>query len=225
MKFPNLRELPSIDTFIGHSNKDKNYADAIFFSLRRLKPIIPYMAEYYPNFGEDYKNRIMSQLDKSVFVIFILTQNAVQSQWVNQEIGYVNALKRHKNSPFPLIIPIANKNVELTGLLTKDSIDLLFIEDCLDFNWVIAAAIRKIRSNLQDGLKYGALKVQITCQSCRDKHNLPFEFENGIMEDTLLSKAHERGIIKSSVTCPRCNQKIILDNRTWDLIQPTTKQV
>ena len=53
MKFPKLREFEDIHAFIGHSHKDKEYANAIFFSLQRIVPLIPYVAEYFPNFGED----------------------------------------------------------------------------------------------------------------------------------------------------------------------------
>ena len=53
------------------------------------------MAEYFPIAGIDLKEKIASNLDESQFVIALLTQSGVVSQWVNQEIGYAHARKLH----------------------------------------------------------------------------------------------------------------------------------
>lgn len=64
VKFPKLYTLQPINVFIGHSNKDKICANNFFICLQKIVPFIPYMAEYYPNLGENYKDRIMMQLEQ-----------------------------------------------------------------------------------------------------------------------------------------------------------------
>lgn len=213
MKFLKFREYGYIHTFIGHSHRDKGYADTIYLSLQRIVPLTPYIAEYFPNYGEDYKKRIMAQLDRSTFIIFILSQNGINSQWVNQEIGYAHALRRKKGIPF--IIPITNKNLQLSGLITQDSTDVLFEEEYPNPSWVIANVIIKIRSNLQDAYKKGALEIKVDCTNCHDKDGNPYEFKEDIPSMKTLDKAYSLNQTTYFAVCPKCKKKIPLDNRTW----------
>src|SRR5665647_3909642 len=92
VKFPELTSVLPFIVFIGHSSKNKQYAYNFFLCLKKIENFLPYMAEYYTIPGENYKERIMHQLEQSTFVIFLLTKEGVKSQWVNQEIGYALSL-------------------------------------------------------------------------------------------------------------------------------------
>ena len=177
VKFPQLYTLQPINVFIGHSNKDKQYANNFFVCVQKIVPFFPYMAEYYPNLGENYKDRIMMQLERSTFIIFLLTENGINSQWVNQEIGYAYALRK-KNKGIPIVLPISSKKLELKGLITQDSDDMLFSDDFPDYKWEIYNVITKIRSRILKGFDKGTFRIRVTCLSCHDKKdNLPFEFQ------------------------------------------------
>jgi hypothetical protein len=214
VKFPKLYILQPINVFIAHSNKDKISAHNFFICLQKIDPFIPYMAEYYTNPGEDYKNRIMMQLEQSTFVIFLLTENGMNSQWVNQEIGYAYALRK-KNKGIPIVLPISSKKLELKGLITKDSDDILFSEDFLDNKWEIYNVITKIRSRIDKGLDKGTFRIRVTCLSCHDKkENLPFEFQADFPSQRTLDRILANQITYT-VSCPQCHTKIPLDIRTW----------
>jgi hypothetical protein len=215
VKLPKLRILPVINVFIGHSNKDKQYAHNFFLCLNKIVPFVPYIAEYYKNPGEDFKERIMMQLEQSAFIIFLLTQNGIDSQWVNQEIGFAYALKKRKRD-IPSIIPISSKTLELKGLVTKDSDDLLFREDFIDFKWEIYNTILQIRRRVEDGLKKGTFAIRVTCPSCHDKKdNLQFEFEADFPSQKTLDRRISANQIAYNVSCPQCHTNIALDIRTW----------
>lgn len=215
VKFPKLYTLQPINVFIGHSNKDKQYANNFFLCLKKIVPFVPYMAEYYTNPGEDYKDRIMMQLEQSAFIIFLLTQNGIDSQWVNQEIGYAYALKKKKKG-FPIIIPISSKKLELKGLITQDSDDLLFSDDVTDYKWEIYNVILKIRARVIKGFEKGTFRIRVTCPSCHDKKdNLPFEFEADFPSQKTLDRSILANQISYTVSCPQCHTKIPLDIRTW----------
>ena len=215
VKFPKLYTLQPINVFIGHSNKDKQSAHNFFICLQKIVPFIPYMAEYYTNPGEDYKDRIMVQLEQSTFIIFLLTENGINSQWVNQEIGYAYALRK-KNKVTPIILPISSNKLELKGLITKDSDDILFSEDFLDYKWEIYNVIAKIRSRIDKGFDKGTFRIRVTCLSCNDeKENLPFEFQAEFPSQKTLDRSILANQITYTVSCPQCHTKIPLDIRTW----------
>ena len=80
--------------FIGYSSEDDELAQYIHDCLKRIVQIQPYKAENYLQFGEDFKKKIQNEQDTSQFMIVLLTNNGIRSQWVNQEIGYAYALKK-----------------------------------------------------------------------------------------------------------------------------------
>lgn len=99
--------------FIGYSGEDKKHAEFVYNCLSQIAEMKPYLAEILPNYGESFKERILNFLDITDFMVVFLTKNGVESQWVNQEIGYATAIKRKKH---PMrIIPISLKNVQLKG--------------------------------------------------------------------------------------------------------------
>lgn len=120
--------------FIGYSGEDKQHAEFIYQCLSQIAEIQPYLAEIVPNYGENFKKRILDFLDITNFMVVFLTQRGVESQWVNQEIGYAMAVKRKRQNL--QVIPISLSNVKLRGLITKDSEDILFV-DKMPLNLVV----------------------------------------------------------------------------------------
>lgn len=220
VRLPKLYTLQPVNVFIGHSNKDKQSANNLFLCLQKIVPFVPYMAEYYTNLGENYKERIMVQLEQSTFIVFLLTESGINSQWVNQEIGYAYALRK-KNKGIPIVIPISRKTLELKGLITKDTDDILFSDDYLDYKWEIYNIITKIRSRLIKGFDKGTFRIRVTCTSCHDrKDDLPFEFQEDFPSQKTLDRISIANQHIYTVSCPQCHTKIPLDIRTWFPIKP-----
>jgi hypothetical protein len=220
VKFPRLYTLQPINVFIGHSSKDEKYANNFFACLHKIVPFVPYMAQYYTNPGENYKDRIMMQLEQTTFIIFLLTEDGINSQWVNQEIGYAYALRK-KNKGLPIILPISSKKLELKGLITQDSDDIIFREDFIDYKWEIYNVITKIRSRILKGFNKGTFRIRVTCPSCHDrKDNLPFEFQEDFPSQKTLDRSISANQFIYNVSCPQCHTKIPMDIRTWFPEQP-----
>lgn len=209
----------SYKAFIGYASEDNQYAQDIHDSLARIVQIQPYKAEIYLKYGEDFKQRIQNELHESYFMIVLLTDNGKNSQWVNQEIGFAFALKRRlmpRYAGLPHIIPISQKHVESKGLITKDSIDILFLEDFPSFEYVIANIILTIRSHIPRGLEEGLLKARITCSNYLDKSGLPLEYEALIPSSETIGR-----VIESQpkpflgYRCPNCHTENVVDSRTF----------
>ncbi len=206
----------SYRTFITYSREDEQYATSIFNSLNRIVEIIPFKAEVFPIYGKDFKQKIEDALSESTFMVALLTDNGIHSPWVNQEIGYAFALKNRKGrwSGLPHIFPISETQVDLTkGFISKDSTDILFIDKCSSFEYVIAKLITFLRGYVPNGLKEDTLCHRITC-SCFDKKGLPFEYLAGIPSRDDMDKAFESNIQFRSYKCPQCNKENFIDMRT-----------
>jgi len=209
----------SYNVFIGYASEDDSFAQYIHDSLGRIVQIQPYKAEIYLEYGEDFKQRIQNELQKSHSMIVLLTDNGKNSQWVNQEIGFAFALRRRllpRYAGLPHIIPISQKHVDLKGLITKDSIDILFMDNFQSSEYVMASLIFTIRRNIPRGLEKGILGVRIACSKCLDEHGLPFEYEAPILSAETINRAIAQGpkpLI--GYTCPRCHNENFVDARTF----------
>lgn len=206
-------------TFICYSGEDEDKANYIFRSLSRIIQIQPYKAEIHPNYGEDFKKRIESELSNSIFMIVLLTSNGIRSQWVNQEVGYACCLKtrliRNDNDGLPYIIPISESGIELKGLITKDSNDILFLDKFPYFEDVIANIIWYLRKKIPNGLEEGVLKYRIACSNCTDEKGLPTEYNVLIPSYNNVLKAIKSNRLVWASSCDKCKTKNLVDIRTF----------
>jgi hypothetical protein len=209
----------SYKVFIAYAGEDDTSAQYIHDSLTRIVQLQPYKAEFYLEYGEDFKQRIQNELHESHFMIVLLTDNGRSSQWVNQEIGFAFALKRRlmpRYAGLPHIIPVSQKNVELKGLITKDSIDILFMENFPSFEYVMANIILAIRRHIPRGLEEGFLKTRITCSNCLDPSGLSFEYEALIpSSETIRRTIESREKPFLGYQCPKCQTENVVDSRTF----------
>jgi len=202
--------------FIGYSNQDENYAEFLRRCLERIVEIIPYKAEFYKEFGGDFKQRIQRELYQSHFMVVLLTENGKNSQWVNQEIGFAHGLKvLEKNRVQPYIIPISNKTVELKGFITKDSCDFIVIEDVGSFELVVANVIATIRQHLKNGWKENALTMRVTCPNCLDDKGLPLIFFAKVPSSETITNGVRYDKCFMPITCPSCKKANLIDIRTF----------
>lgn len=209
----------SYKAFIGYASEDDSFAQYIHDSLSRIVQIHPYKAEIYLEYGEDFKQRIQNELSESYFMIVLLTEDGKSSQWVNQEVGYAFALKKRlipRYRELPHIIPLSQKQVELKGLITKDSIDILFMENFPDAAYAMASLIFTMRKYIPRGLEENILGVRITCSNCFDEHGFPFEYEALMPSSETINKAigfREKPLL--GYPCPKCNIENVVDARTF----------
>ena len=207
--------------FICYSGEDNDKAQYIHDCLARMVQIIPYKAERYQAYGEDFKQRIQERLHESHFMIVLLTNNGKNSQWVNQEIGFAYALKRRTpqwiRKGLPHIIPISEKQVELKGFITKDTMDVLFQDNFPSYEYVVANIILTIRRYIPRGEEEGILHLRVTCSNCFDQKSFPYEYDDAKIPDikTLLKIFEPDPQPTLYYTCPKCKAKNYVDARTF----------
>jgi hypothetical protein len=152
-------------------------------------------------------------------MIVLLTESGKNSQWVNQEIGYAYALKKRVrilNANLPHIIPISRKNVELKGFITKDSVDILFLDKYVSVpELIITDIITQIRLRIPRGLEDRVLHFRVTCSNCFSENGLPTEYLDYLPSHQIIIKAIQSGIKVLESTCPKCKTKNNIDIRTF----------
>jgi hypothetical protein len=104
--------------FISHSYKDLKLAQAIKMYIDSLEN---FQAELIMEQKDPMKlltQKVENGLERCTFIIPILTENSINNQWVNQEIGFARALKKH-------FIPIIQRTIlsDLKGFINQ-SFDL-----------------------------------------------------------------------------------------------------
>ncbi len=79
------------DVFISYANKDKNKVDIL---ENLLKGNLFFNAVVIANSRQPQKSlaeKVKKGIQKSEYIIPILTENSINTQWINQEIGYAEA--------------------------------------------------------------------------------------------------------------------------------------
>ena len=219
-----MKQMMNFKVFIGYSSEDNDKAQYIYNCLARIVEITPYKAELYKVYGEDFKQRIQNELFSSQFMVVLLTENGKNSQWVNQEIGFAYGLRfqRHKERT-PIIIPVSYKQVQLKGLITKDTTDFLNIDDWNSFEWIVANIILTIRRNIQKGLEEGVLHYHIDCPNCFNEKGLPYTYISKLPDNETMVKASNLGNPIFRTKCPQCKKDVLVDIRTLLPFKPPTK--
>lgn len=98
--------------FISHSEKDRWILKKIIKSLEA--PDIGVKAVVYDDveaIGEYPANKIKLWIKSSNIILVIFTQNGIESQWVNQEVGYGEAVIEGN----PKFIPFVKDGLRVTG--------------------------------------------------------------------------------------------------------------
>ena len=120
-----------IHVFISYGGKDRPFAEKLATTIKEnFKDIIETrIIESEDNFeGDNWKQKVLTDLEKTSIFIIIISQNSIDRQWPNQELGYAFALKKHSGKILK-IIPVIEveewegrraKYVELKGFITED---------------------------------------------------------------------------------------------------------
>lgn len=191
--------------FIAYSGEDEQIASYVYNCLSKIVQFQPYKSENFPDFGTNFKERIKKEIRDSNYMVVLLTEKSINSQWVNQEVGYAIAIQERYGGK-PYIIPISNSDLanRLKGFITKDSVDILFMDKDPNLDYTIANIILFIRRQIPRGLEEGILNYDVKCQHCLDTRDLPFEYPVPIPEENVVRRAIEENLIIWKSQCPQC---------------------
>jgi hypothetical protein len=209
--------------FISYAGEDNNLAQLLYDSLGRIVQFSPYKAENYLSFQEGFKQRIEAAIIDSFFMIVLLTEKGKESQFVNQELGYALAVKFYNkavvkakldpNRDVPIIIPVSQKGIVLKGFITKDSDDLLFLENYASLEDLVAHITANLRYSI-GAEKSKILKIKVTCPECHDKEGLPLNYESYLPQvDFIWNLIKDEQPLE--YVCPKCSRVTSLDPRTY----------
>ncbi len=210
--------------FISYSSADNTLAQHLCDSLGRIVQFRPYKAENYLSFEVGFKQRIQDAIINSFFVIALLTESGKSSQFVNQELGFALAVKFYNkavvkakfnpNRDIPIIIPISRKNVDLRGFITKDSDDILFLENFNSIELLVAYVIFSLRKSIYKGFEGKTLDLTVYCTNCHDKKGLPTGFTINLPQVEIINDLIQKDkALKCK--CPKCGKIIQIDARTF----------
>jgi len=126
------------DVFISYSRKDINEVSALIETIRAE---IPGLSMWFDitgiESGDEFEEKIISAIDDSSYVLFALSDNALESQWTKDEVIYAKNTGKK-------IIPILLKGASLKGwFLFKFG-----RVDCIDFSNPLQK--EKLIKNLSD---------------------------------------------------------------------------
>lgn len=100
--------------FISYQSKDAKFVEKIALTLSRMG-LDPIIVENTSLPGENITTKVLTALDQFDIFMPIITRNSLNSQWMNQEIGYAIARKSNiiysPNQSFDFILPIIEKGV------------------------------------------------------------------------------------------------------------------
>ena len=95
--------------FLSHAEEDYQLVYRIWDILFRLKAT-PYMHELYPDYRRDIPTGIRDVLRGCVMCVTFLTNEGINSQWVQQELGIAYAFNR-------VIVPVIERRVQYKGFV------------------------------------------------------------------------------------------------------------
>ena len=106
--------------FLSYSESDKNKLKALRKAINKRDKFDPIIVAERRRVGQSLADKVKQCIHEADCLMPILTRRSIDSQWVNQEIGFAEALKKP-------IIPLVEKNLldNLKGFIHKQ-MDLPF---------------------------------------------------------------------------------------------------
>jgi len=171
--------------FICYSEQNIDFVEMLHNSLNRISEIFAYVADFYRESGRELKEKIMTEVKASNFIVTLLTQEGVKSQWVNQEIGYAYA--HHDETR---IIPVREEEVEMKAFLEGREYTEFHRND---YEFTISQIIYDLRMKIPEGLH-----IQLECPKCGNIAEYP------LAEQEKVNKAISSGgaIAQKCDNCP-----------------------
>ena len=174
--------------FFSHCEQDTELVQRICNILNNIY-IECYIYEFYPEYGEYVAETVKNNVQGCSTVIVLLTEDGVQSQWVNQEMGVAFALGK-------LVIPIVEKNVVVKGFVeARERIDY-DKNDPDDVVYTIYRLITRLR-----GL-HPTNNIKLFCMNKKCDMNLTM-FSSVLPTEDEINNAIERDLL-FEYKCPSC---------------------
>jgi len=80
--------------FLSYSEFDKNKMKALRNALKKREGLDPIVVSERRKVGQSLTDKVKECMKEADWLIPILTRNSIGNQWVNQEIGFAEALNK-----------------------------------------------------------------------------------------------------------------------------------
>jgi hypothetical protein len=203
-----MKMAGKIKTFISYSSQDSALIQRLHGSLDAVGAN-PYVAEWWLEAGQPLADKIRRNIEDSTCLLTMLSDEANNSAWVHEEIGYAIA----KGIP---VIPVLEVGVKVRGFLEG----LEYIPyDKYDFDETIYKILTSIRAAIYlPAIMAPRLRppiraldtLRLTCKNCNN------QFTNALPAQDEINKAIERGLV-FSFDCPSCHHQNQVNPKTFAL--------
>jgi hypothetical protein len=179
--------------FLSHSEADKGLTRRISETLDRLH-IRTFVYEHYPRGGINRFERIKTMIKGTPYFVALLTSNGLQSQWVNQEIGYAVGVGK---MPIPIIEvdPYTGERLKSRGFVELHD-PILF--NPLQPGAMVAKLIYTFYGWLTEAKNWPD-KIWLTCKKCGN------EFDGALDYQKMLTA---RNAVWCSWECTKCENRL-----------------
>ena len=149
------------DIFLSHAEEDVEITKLIIDSIDALN-LDMYVDETEGDYGEDLLKSLKHAIEECEFFVVVLTDNALKSQWVNQEIGFAEACEDVK------ILPIRMKGENVKGFLSNIKGIPLAKKEFYDYELVVNHLVAYLADAFE--LEY----FYVECVRCGERHECEF---------------------------------------------------
>jgi len=206
--------------FLSYHSSDKKFVDLLEESLYRfgMEPIV---VENNIQAGSNITHKVIDALEQFDIFMPILTRNSVNSEWVNQEIGFAvartNSYPSQNSVVFPgqqsgYVIPIIQDGLgsRIKGFLVN--IEGIKYDPRNPDNTIINIIIQL--SNLPNAQVFygGNNQYDQRCPNCKDL----VQITRPSIEEIIETIQREENLL---MVCPHCNELLIINPKTLALIQ------
>lgn len=158
--------MDKYDVFYSHAEEDENLREMIKAGIEALDLEV-YVHEYAKGFGEDTIETIKNAICNSEYFVVTLTDNALKSQWVQQEIGY--AQKCLDDGEIEALVPIRATKKHISGFISNTNpIALRKKGKHSDFEYITDTLLEYLIE------EYGIKGFTLCCEKCGEDTKFDF---------------------------------------------------
>jgi TIR domain-containing protein len=188
-----------VRVFISYQSKDVKFVEMISTTISRIG-LEPIVVENTSLPGENITTKVLTALNEFDLFLPIITRNSVNSQWLNQEIGYAIAKKTDithiTNLSFDFILPVIEKGISknIKGFLVN-------IEGIPYERYNPDITIANIVKVLFDYYIQENHNIRFSeiCKKCKEDMDVSFSNYQGILE-AITKELH------LYISCPSCDE-------------------
>lgn len=140
--------------FISFANENKDFVEMIARRLRsKFRSLQPVVIEWESQPRAEFGELVAKRMKDCSWYMVLLTKHSVNNQWVNQELGYAECLRR--NGRITTVIPIVERPakkkppIEIAGFIHNSHASVPYLAKPTDWDYCLTELERYVRTRLK----------------------------------------------------------------------------